>query len=551
MIILARDKNKSTQVKSQLEQATLRGGAGGFELEYLSGQQIMAGVARAGLDLRMDFRTRGDGNCFPRAIKQQCNRPDVGIDIPSHGELRRLVCNFMTNSQEQIVQDMKERWEMNDMGQGESWSDFWERMGKDTVWAEGPFIRGTALFLQKDILIISDKATLDEPITITISGNRKGKENRCPGAPLLLGYHTNVHYQSLLPQSRNIVLPPSFKPCSMEDLTQTLKKVMGALKEKAREMEEFQRKNTGEKSSAESTQQTDLGDSEDEVEEEEKKTFFGSRSGKAVVEAKEERDGRIEYKCLICDSAPKQVIAHVKKAHWVELGDGLQDLEQALAKFATRMRVKKTRKRQRVEDLNGVQQREREAKAKRRKEQPEKVKKGEKEAKAKRRKEQPEKVKKADREANSRKRKAYPEEEKERVRDALAKRRKEQPDKVKTAEREANSRKRKSYPEEEKERVRDALAKRRKGNLKKVRKEERDGKAKSRSDGVKKYRGETKLGPVFPCASCHTMKFRHQVVILTKEQAAKIDQKAKENHEALQVICMNNRSSFVKIEKPQ
>ena len=71
MIILARDKNKSTQVKSQLEQATLRGGAGGFELEYLSGQQIMAGVARAGLDLD------GFSNKGRRKLLPPCNQAAV------------------------------------------------------------------------------------------------------------------------------------------------------------------------------------------------------------------------------------------------------------------------------------------------------------------------------------------------------------------------------------------------------------------------------------------------------------------------------------------
>ena len=59
-------------------------------------------------------------------------------------------------------------------------------------------------------------------------------------------------------------------------------------------------------------------------------------------------------------------------------------------------------------------------------------------------------------------------------------------------------------------------------------------------NGEKKHRRECQFGPTFPCACCHTMKFRHQVVMLTKEQAAKIDQKAREAHEALQVICIIN-----------
>ena len=149
------------------------------------------------------------------------------------------------------------------MGDGESWKDFWERMARDKVWAEGPFIQGTAWFLQKDILIISDLATPEMPFTAAISGNREGKENRCPGAPLLLGYHTGLHYQSLLPQGEEIFRPLSFNPCSPEDLTKTLKEVMDALEEEAKEMEQARRKKTSEKDGTKQRQRPQLTDSED------------------------------------------------------------------------------------------------------------------------------------------------------------------------------------------------------------------------------------------------------------------------------------------------
>ena len=71
---------------------------------------------------------------------------------------------------------------------------------------------------------------------------------------------------------------------------------------------------------------------------------------------------------------------------------------------------------------------------------------------------------------------------------------------------------------------------------KKLKKARKKWKRTERANGPKKYNGEIKLGPVFPCVCCRTNKFRHQVVLLNKEQAAKIDQKAEEIHQAIQVI---------------
>ena len=48
------------------------------------------------------------------------------------------------------------------------------------------------------------------------------------------------------------------------------------------------------------------------------------------------------------------------------------------------------------------------------------------------------------------------------------------------------------------------------------------------ANDIKKYKKENLLGPVFPCACCHTYKFREQVVELTTKQAAKIEKCAKE-----------------------
>ena len=68
-----------------------------------------------------------------------------------------------------------------------------------------------------------------------------------------------------------------------------------------------------------------------------------------------------------------------------------------------------------------------------------------------------------------------------------------------------------------------------------------------RSNNPEKFQEEMRYGHIFPCASCHTMKHRDQVVELNQQQEDKIDGKARENHQTLQVInilCM----IFISIE---
>ena len=56
-----------------------------------------------------------------------------------------------------------------------------------------------------------------------------------------------------------------------------------------------------------------------------------------------------------------------------------------------------------------------------------------------------------------------------------------------------------------------------------------------RGNGTKKFEEEGKYGHIFPCACCHTMKSRDQVVELNLQQVDKIEGKAQEYHQTLQV----------------
>ena len=48
-----------------------------LEVERKIAQEIMNVVHTLDLPLKLDQLTKGDGNCFPLAIMQQCKRPEV------------------------------------------------------------------------------------------------------------------------------------------------------------------------------------------------------------------------------------------------------------------------------------------------------------------------------------------------------------------------------------------------------------------------------------------------------------------------------------------
>ena len=87
----------------------MRGGGGE---NRTSAEKIMDGVRRAGHQFNMDSPTLGDGNCFPRTVKQQCQRLAVQImSIKDHKDLRKKVTQYMLESKDRVVVDMKWRGE--------------------------------------------------------------------------------------------------------------------------------------------------------------------------------------------------------------------------------------------------------------------------------------------------------------------------------------------------------------------------------------------------------------------------------------------------------
>ena len=506
----------------------MRGGADDLEPDYPSGERIMEGVRRAELNLKMDERTEGFGNCFPFAVWQQCRRAAVQLSsVTDHRVLRRDVCNYMMKSKHKVVLNMRNRWEASLAVALGSWRRYWHRMAIDREWVDEGFIQGIAWFLQRDILIIWSTATRKEPY-ISFSGNRDGSNAPCLGVPLLLGYDKGLHYQSLLPLDEEIYRPANFNPILMEQILRTLgeviseNEVQGCSKPdlshssegeegvtapktgnvQLRKRKLISKESEGRKKKVPLPQLTDSSEGEDEEgtvrnkrknlrgttsvqqrkkgpatsrsvseSEDEEETFtFNYKADKGEVEVTELKSGDVEYRCLLCLTTQKQIVSHMEKAH-AECFEGelLKSFQVTLKKYAARRRQAKLRAKD-----------------------PERVKEKNKRDKAQSRAKDPEGAKEKNREHNAR----------WRAKNSVGV-------KAKNKSKKARSRTKQKANDLE--------------GFKKYNREEQ-----KRRKNELSYLKETQFGADFPCACCHTLKFKHQVWQLTKQRVQLINQKADE-----------------------
>ena len=161
--------------------------------------KIMLAVKRRHLKLKVDCLTRGAGNCFMISVLQQLRREDlyhkVQVDLQKivnmmdHQAFRVMVKNFIEKSK---TQEVKEFREIYNMAEDKTWRKYWQDMMTDGKWADGYFVRATALFLKMNINIVetSHQLRYDQPYHETLGGDL---------GTLWLGLVTGVHYQSLLP----------------------------------------------------------------------------------------------------------------------------------------------------------------------------------------------------------------------------------------------------------------------------------------------------------------------------------------------------------------
>ena len=180
-----------------------------LEMERRIAQEIMDVVRKLQLPLKLDELTRGEGDCFPLAVLQQCQRAEIFSYIrPSikrfvsgedgHSVLRREVTKFIKKSKTQRIAEFRANFEETDGASNkESWDEYWERMETNKTWVDFWFIQATAWYLQLDIWIITTSSTNRSPY-IEISGDLENGGIPFDRPIVILGTKSNCHYQSLL-----------------------------------------------------------------------------------------------------------------------------------------------------------------------------------------------------------------------------------------------------------------------------------------------------------------------------------------------------------------
>ena len=181
-----------------------------LEMERRIATEIMDVVHKLQLPLKLDKLTRGEGNCFPLAVLQQCKRTDIFSYLrpaikrfvhiqDSHSVLRREVRKFIMKSKTHRIAQFRTQYEETDgPANKETWDRYWERMVVDKTWVDFWFIQATAWYLQLDMWIITTSSTDNSPY-IEISGNLDEGGIPYDRPILILGTKSNCHYQSLLP----------------------------------------------------------------------------------------------------------------------------------------------------------------------------------------------------------------------------------------------------------------------------------------------------------------------------------------------------------------
>ena len=169
--------------------------------------EIMNAISRCQLHMMLDEITQGDGNCFPRAVVQQCHRQEIQKNIEKSIKMkvnhfmsiRSAVCDFMMNISHPCIERFRQSYNVNEYPVSRiPWNDYWFAMRQNKVWVDYKFIQGTAWYLSHDMMIVTTQSTPENPY-LYVSGNKEDMNIPCPGVPLLIGSQLDLHFQSLLP----------------------------------------------------------------------------------------------------------------------------------------------------------------------------------------------------------------------------------------------------------------------------------------------------------------------------------------------------------------
>ena len=180
-------------------------------------------IDRCGLPLKLDEATKGDGNCWVRAVQQQLERPELRQQLNERTKeilkvskqhrylkLKSDIAEFATTSSHPTILEAKSRFETEGQGKVDqiSWDTHWKTLKKDKEWSDEVMVQATAWFVGVDIQIVYTTGTPDEPFKL-VGGNIEERHKDCPGYPLWIGYINSIHYQSLLPTDDEVLYPRS------------------------------------------------------------------------------------------------------------------------------------------------------------------------------------------------------------------------------------------------------------------------------------------------------------------------------------------------------
>ena len=107
--------------------------------------EIMNAISRCQLHMMLDSITEGDGNCFPRAVVQQCKRQEIQKNIENSKKItlnhfmsiRSAVCDFMLNVSHPCIETFKQSYIVNEYPVSKiSWNDYWFAMRQNNVWVD-------------------------------------------------------------------------------------------------------------------------------------------------------------------------------------------------------------------------------------------------------------------------------------------------------------------------------------------------------------------------------------------------------------------------------
>ena len=161
--------------------------------------EISCKLAELKLPYKADENTPSDGNCFFHALTHQIKRPKLKITtkvtkVTDSKKLRLSICNFALNSKEEKVMTLRQNW---DKVSSTSWNDFFKKIKVVGVWVESPIPEIAALYLNRDMHIISQGHNEENPYTY-LNGQRNEQTNEYESTPILLYNYVEQHFQSLL-----------------------------------------------------------------------------------------------------------------------------------------------------------------------------------------------------------------------------------------------------------------------------------------------------------------------------------------------------------------